>query len=152
EQDLHYAPGPMFATILGALPRPAHGSSDAEAVEIAIRAQEAAGLEPVTDGRLAGSFDQVADGSAVEAWGLATSLTTRAVKATLPGPFSLAIRLGPSATAVQLADELRQSILALAAAGCPLIEIEESEAQRIGRDPAERATFRDAHLALTDGV
>ena len=45
----------MFATLLGALPRPplAADASIDELVEAAVRAQEAAGLEPVTDGGLA---------------------------------------------------------------------------------------------------
>ena len=43
----------MFATLLGALPRPTIETDDTERlVEAAVRAQEAAGLEPITDGRL----------------------------------------------------------------------------------------------------
>ena len=41
---------------------------------------------------------------------------------------------------------------ALAAAGCPLIEIHEPAATEIGADPTERALFRDAHRRLLDGV
>jgi methionine synthase II (cobalamin-independent) len=47
---------------------------------------------------------------------------------------------------------LRSEILGLAEAGCPLIEIEERDAHLIGADETERARFRDAHLALTDGM
>ena len=41
---------------------------------------------------------------------------------------------------------------ALAAAGCPLIEIHEPAATAIGADATERALFREAHLRLLDGL
>lgn len=155
----------MFATILGGLPRPPV-PSDAppdEAIRLVVAAQEAAGLEPITDGRLAWTtLDEALSGTGprpLETWQVATSLTERAVKQSMPGPYSLARRRSPGATgparaaeALRLAAELRAEILELAAAGCPLVEIEESEAHRIGDDPAERVAFRDAHAALTDGV
>ncbi|MCI0343988.1 MAG: hypothetical protein L0221_00910 [Chloroflexi bacterium] len=155
----------MFATILGGLPRPAL-PGDAprdEAIRLAVAAQDAAGLEPVTDGRLAWrALDDALGGigpGPLEAWRTAASMTARAVKQSLPGPYSLARRRSPRASAavrgaeaLRFADVLRTEILALAAAGCPLIEIEESEAHRIGDADAERKAFRDAHAALTDGL
>jgi methionine synthase II (cobalamin-independent) len=121
---------------------------------MAIVAQEAAGLEPLTDGRLAGIGTR-----SLEAWQLAAALTTHAVKQSLPGPYSLAFRRSPGASAARrakealhLVDELRGEVIALAEAGCPFVEIEEAEAHRIGTDAAERSAYRDAHLALTDGV
>jgi methionine synthase II (cobalamin-independent) len=50
------------------------------------------------------------------------------------------------------AASLRAEIEALSAAGCPLVEIEESEAHRIGTDDAERQLFREAHHVLVDAV
>jgi hypothetical protein len=49
----------VFATLLGALPRPDDVVDDDAAVEVAVRAQEQAGLEPITDGRLRRRFDVV---------------------------------------------------------------------------------------------
>src|SRR6058998_187788 len=75
----------MFATLLSALPRPAlpSGASDAEAIVEAVRVQEAAGLEPITDGRLAWrSLDDALGGPGprpLEAWRRAAALTRRAV-------------------------------------------------------------------------
>ena len=170
----------MFATLLGALPMPhlpegtSPGSPEATeaAVEAAIRAQEDARLEPITDGRLGDQDPEglVAwgPGVAVERWKLAAALTDRAVKQALSGPYSLGRRLasegrdgrGSVSSArkerrrqtMALAASLRAEIEALAAAGCPLVEIEESEAHRIGTDDAERQLFRDAHHVLVDGL
>jgi methionine synthase II (cobalamin-independent) len=142
----------MFATILGGLPRPPV-PSDAppdEAVRLAIVVQEAAGLEPLTDGRLTWRLDDALEHDVVVTWNRAAALSTSPVKQALPGPYSLAHRTG--AAAIDLARGLRTQVLALAVAGCPLIEIEETEAHRIGTDAGERRAFRDAHLALTDGI
>lgn len=195
----------MFATLLGALPRPPLPDGDGGAragaahldalVARVIAAQEDAGLEPITDGRLrwrgfAGPIagldglhsvtgdaagDAVGAGSArlvvrsspawsrplsVDAWRFAAAATDRAVKQTLPGPYSLGRRLAASnAVAAErsvltlaLGAALRAEVAALADAGCRLVEIEERDAHEIGADEAERALFRDAHLALTAGI
>ena len=184
----------VFATLLGALPRPARDGESVhkrptdldELIRVAIRAQEAAGLEPITDGRLRGdAFDGVSTTeSVVAAWRLAAGETDRAVKQALPGPYSVGWRMSvegsagtaqgagsahPAGTAhaaatVQAAataraaatavaaEALRAAIAELAAAGCPLIEIEETEAHRIGQDATEREIFREAHQAITKGI
>jgi methionine synthase II (cobalamin-independent) len=170
----------MFATLLGALPmpplpegtRPGSPEATQAAVGAAIRAQEDARLEPITDGRLGDPDPEglVAwePGQLVDRWQLAASLTDRAVKQALPGPYSLGRRVGDedrdgrgSVSSTQkerrrrtmaLAASLHAEIEALAAAGCPLVEIEESEAHRIGTDDAERRLFREAHHVLVDAV
>jgi methionine synthase II (cobalamin-independent) len=143
----------MFATLLGSLPRPPLGADAPRRalVEAAVRAQETAGIEPVTDGGLPGASDPVA------AWQVTASLTERAVKQVLRGPYSLAWPTEANASlreAATLAHAVASnSILrALAAAGCPLIEIHEPSATAIGTDATERALFREAHLRLLDGL
>jgi methionine synthase II (cobalamin-independent) len=120
------------------------GSTRAE-VEAAVRAQEAAGLEPITDGRRSDPGLPAA-----ARWRFAASLTDRAVKQALPGPYSI-VRRAPADPGAAL-DALRRDVEALAAAGCPLIEIEETEVHRIGTDKAERRRFRELHALLTDGL
>ena len=181
----------MFATILGALPRPSSGGASAidsagspladdDAVRAVLIAQERAGLEPLTDGRLRwdgplspllaldGVDDvagRIAIGGAVawrraltvDEWVFAAGETSRAVKQSLPGPYS-ACRLAADADAsreratLAVAEALNAEIRALAAAGCPLVEIDEPDAVAIGDDAAERRLFADAHRRLTDGI
>jgi methionine synthase II (cobalamin-independent) len=130
----------VFATLLGALPRPGDVHGDDAAVELAVRAQEEAGLEPITDGRLRHEFERMPTAeAAVEAWRATQVLTDRAVKQALPGPFSS----GASA------EDVAEVVAALAEAGVPLIEIEESGLDRL-RDDAERSRFRDLHQQLLE--
>ena len=131
----------MFATLLGALPRPPlpDDASPEALLEAVVRAQEEAGLEPVTDGGLLRDHDPVA------AWLATSRLTDRAVKQVLTGPYSLG--LDEAAVAPQ-----NRIIRDLADAGCPLVEVHEPAATGIGDDPDRRARYRDAHLALLDGV
>lgn len=143
----------MFATLLGSLPPPPLGAdAPREAlVEAAVRAQESAGIEPLTDGGLSDASDPV------NAWATTSSLTARAVKQALRGPYSLAWSAAAGAarrTAATLAhaDAGNAVLRGLAAAGCPLIEIHETSATAIGADVAERALFREAHLRLLDGL
>jgi methionine synthase II (cobalamin-independent) len=146
----------MFATLLGPLPRPPlrADASDLELVEAAVRAQEAAGLEPVTDGGFG-------DGrSPVERWRIAAALTTRAVKQALIGPYTAgradagggAGAAARESATLEAADALNADLRALGSAGCPLIEIHEPMAISIGADERERALFRDAQQRLLDGV
>jgi methionine synthase II (cobalamin-independent) len=164
----------MFATLLGGLPRPEPASGDGatldELVHAVIAAQEQAGLEPLTDGRLRwadllaplrGLTDPLRpDWQApltVADWTFAAASTTRAVKQALPGPYTAARRLQPDgrkrrSLTLALAEALHAEVLALADAGCPLVEIDEPDAVAIGEHEAERRLFRDAHARLTDGV
>ena len=160
----------MFATLLGALPQPASetGGAATDLVVAAIRAQEEAGLEPITDGRLRDpGFDLLVaallrpDGIddavtiVLEGWRAAAAATERATKQALPGPYSIGLRAGGSerereARTLGLAETLADVVSALAEAGCPLVEIEESEANRLV-DTAEQDLFREAHRRLTGG-
>ena len=142
----------MFTTLLGALPRPplpVDAPRDA-LVEAAIRAQEAAGLAPVTDG------GRPADRDLARAWTATQRMTDHAVKQAVTGPYT-AGRDGTSAgmrgpATLDRADALNALLRDLAAAGCPLIEIHEPAATAIGIDDAERTLFREAHFRLLDGI
>lgn len=148
----------MFASLLGPLPRPPlHDNEDRYALVAVIRAQEAAGLEPIIDA----GFGKAS--SVVERWQYTASLTDRLVKQALVGPYSVGIATGPtngrSATADALADEvmaaavaLNADLVALVAAGCPFIEIHEPGAIEIGADESRRSLFRNAHRRLLQGV
>jgi len=162
----------MFATLLGGLPRPplsdgldpsSAGALDA-LVELVVRAQEDAGLEPITDGRLRDA-ELIGDaGAVVEGWAVAARLTDRAVKQALTGPYSAGWRAvavsepgggggnDRVARTLEAADAANDTMRRLAAAGCPLVEIEETEAHRVGGDPHEQSLFREAHARLTAGV
>src|SRR5436190_22574781 len=140
----------MFATLLGGLPRPplGEGASLDALVEAAIRAQEAAGLDPVTDGGFFG------EDRPVEAWRATAALTDRAVKQAITGPYTAARRTG-AATAADVLDRARalNAVLCeIAEAGCPLIEVHEPAATAIGDDLAARELFSAAHRLLLDGV
>ena len=143
----------MFATILGALPRPPldADASIEDLVATAVRAQEEAGIEPVTDGGLQ------SDSDLVEAWRSTARLTRSAVKQAVAGPYTVG-RSGPGPAATRreatlaLAATLNATLRELVAAGCPLIEVHEPAATSIGADPVERALFREAQLRLLDGV
>jgi methionine synthase II (cobalamin-independent) len=150
----------VFATVLGALQRPPAAVGDDDAVRAILAIQDAAGLEPLTDGgRWRGDADPLverllggkgAGAGAVEAWRFAVSCTERAVKAVLPGPFSLAP--GDEPRAMALAEAINEEARALVAAGAPLIEIEEPAAATIGEDERARSRFREVHRRLTAGL
>jgi methionine synthase II (cobalamin-independent) len=149
----------MFATLLGGLPRPPldDDATVDSLVEAAVRAQEAAGLEPITDGGFHGQDDPV------KAWVATQHLTDRAAKQPILGPYTAArssdehapartdARARTEATLAR-ANTLNAILRELAAQGCPLVEIHEPAAISIGTDEAERALFREAHLRLLDGV
>ena len=147
----------MFATLLGDLPRPPldRDAPPDALVEAAVRAQEAAGLEPITDGGFRGGV------GLLDAWLATARLTPRAVKQVLTGPYTLGRSgsgLGSGSDAERAdatmarAATLNAALRELAAAGCPLIEVHEPDATTIGADPFERALFRETHLRLLDGV
>jgi methionine synthase II (cobalamin-independent) len=93
----------------------------------------------------------------VEDWRFANAETDLFVKQTLIGPYTLAALAEPAGgrdrarLAVVLAEALNQELHALADANCPMIEIDEPLALRIGNDAREWRTFRGAHRQLTDG-
>ena len=149
----------MFATLLGPLPRPPlpRGASAAEVLRAVIGAQEAAGLEPLID--TAFGIGE----SAADRWRTTAAMSQRTVKAVLEGPFSAgrqdAAIDGHGEDAASWADStlgavasVRSAMQELAAAGCPIIEIHEPAASMIGSDEVRRRLFRDAHVALLDGI
>ena len=145
----------MFATLLGAYPESPDPESPDAAVRDVIAELAAAGLEPLTDGHGARDSSTVADGTQiVAAWRLAASSTDRAVKQALLGPYTLARRSGQprDANVAALAERIHETIAGLAAAGCPMVEIEEPDAIRIGDDGTERRRFSEAHHAMTAGL
>jgi methionine synthase II (cobalamin-independent) len=158
----------VFATILGPLPRPSNDAdrSDDAAVREVIARQEAAGIEPLTDGRLrdptrddfTAAVRDHPGAVTVASWTMAAETTDRAVKQSLSGPYSLARGEAVddpdrrSRAATELAEALRVEVLALRDSGCPLVEIEEWAAIAIGDDETERRVFRDAHRRLTHGL
>src|SRR5947209_20108466 len=98
----------MFATLLGALPRPGFddeaggrdGDGDGDELTVVLNAQAATGLAPLTDGRFddpaAGDFvaelRSNAAAGVVRRWQRAQAAAGDApVKQTLPGPWSLAL-------------------------------------------------------------
>ncbi len=142
----------MFATLLGGLPRPPldlHAPIDA-LVDAALRVQEAAGLEPLTDGGLRGGVPTV------EAWRATAARTAGAVKQAVAGPYTAARAAGGTlaevrAATLELAAEGNRLLRRLAAEGCPLVEVQEPAAAAIA-DDEQRALFREAHLRLLDGL
>ena len=143
----------MFATLLGSLPRPPlpDDASPHDLVVAVVRAQESAGLEPLTDGGFG------IGGGVVERWQGTSALTERPVKHALVGPYSAgrasARDAGARVESILAASEsLNEDLRVLAGAGCPMIEIHEPAATEIGADEAERTLFRDAHRRLLEGV
>jgi hypothetical protein len=159
----------VFSTLLGPLPpdpdhpgdaddhaddhadgadgRVAGDAGSARARLEAVAALEAVGLELVTDGRAAEPSEPGPD--VVARWQAAAAASQVPVKQVLVGPWSAARRTGADPAAV--AEALRPTILALAEAGCPLVEIAEADAVAIATDPAAANAFADAHRRLVDG-
>ncbi len=131
----------MFATLLGALPRPPlpEDAAASDVLEAVLAAQIGAGLDPLA---IAG---HPTTDDPVEAWRVATALSGgRLVKAVVDGPL----------TSARSAEDVRAILVELAAAGCPWIEIHEPAATSVADDTG-RARFGEAHAALTrdlDGV
>ncbi|HSK51867.1 MAG TPA: hypothetical protein VLA44_03870 [Clostridia bacterium] len=138
----------MFATLLGELPRPPlpAGAPAADLVRAALAAQVGAGLEPVSDGGWWGP-----GGTPAERWEATATLTDRAVKAVVVGPYSAHEGAGDR-TLLAAAEATNAELRALAAAGCPLIEVHEPAATSIGDDAASRARFVAAHRTLLAGL
>ncbi len=160
----------MFATLAGGYPSPPPGARPspdrAEDVRLILAAQEAAGLELLTDGGLgraeleAGLLTSKASRpvpTVVDAWRLAARSTDRPVKQAIPGPYTLGRLIEPTAAGrrtratLAIAEALNEELAALSRAGCPLVQVDEDAATTIGDDEGERALFRDAQRRLTAG-
>lgn len=131
----------MFSTLLG----PLAGDSAHDTVA----ALGEAGLDLVTEGVPAAGPD-VGPDVVVARWSAAQAASAVPVKQVLAGPYSWARTVGSDSRAA--ADALRPTLRALAAAGCPFVEIAEDDALAIATDPAERAAFVEAHRRLVDGA
>ena len=143
----------MFATLIGAYPAAPHEFPADDAVRDVVEELADAGLEPITDGRgpeRAASLDDVE--RIVAAWQYAASVTDRAVKQALVGPYTLARGAAAGSGSVAAVEAIRATIEALAAAGCALIEIEEAAAVDVGNDAGERRRFGDALRTVTAGM
>jgi hypothetical protein len=128
----------MFGTLLGELPRPplpADATREA-LLDAVLRAQEEAGLEPLSDAGFG------IGEAPVDRWRAASERTERMVKGVVLGPYSRGHAKG---------GVVREELLALAVAGCPYIEVHEPAATRI-TSPETREAFRDAHAELLDGL
>ena len=147
----------MFAMLHGALPA-LPGDDPLRAV---VDAQVEAGLELVTeagallpdrDAAILGALaagDTGPRGLLVRTW----QATAEAVRlaagdgssifaaATITGPYSLSARTG-SGDAAAIGEALAGELVALAAAGCPLVVVDEPEAVGIGADEGARTRFR----------
>jgi methionine synthase II (cobalamin-independent) len=168
----------MFATLAGGYPATDPGSRAGRSVDALVRdilAEQAdAGLGLLTDGSLRWPDPLDALGRAlirtdptgphraepltVAAWTFAADAAEGVpVKQCLPGPYSLGRRFaeaqdGRSDLTLAFADALAVELVDLAAAGCPFIQVDEDAAVSIGRDPAERALFREAQTRLLAGL
>jgi methionine synthase II (cobalamin-independent) len=138
----------MFSTLLGSLPRAdATGERDAAVV---LAELAGVGLELLATG--APPADPSAEPSEVVAlWQAAAGATDRPVKQVLLGPYT-AGRDGPRSEPSALAERLRATVVALADAGCPFVEIDEPEALAVAVVDGERRRFDDAHRRLADGT
>jgi methionine synthase II (cobalamin-independent) len=143
----------MFSTLLGSLPAIDDSWAD-ESAAIArnVADLEAAGLELVSDGLPAA--DPGDDPARIAArWSAAAGATSRAVKQAIAGPWSGSRGSGSdSVSPLERASRARAIVDAVAAAGCPFIEIVEPDASSIATDATDRERFVAAHRALLDGL
>ena len=107
------------------------------------------GLELITDGGPPATPDDIPT-AVVARWAAAAESTGATVKAVLTGPWTAARANGSAAEAE--AERLGELLTALATAGCPIIEIAETDALDIATDPAAAREFAVAHRRLTDGL
>ena len=124
----------MFATLLGALPRPpvALDAAPEAVLDACLALQAEHGLEPMTDGGW-----PVRSADLVGSWRATADRAGGLVKAVVVGPWS-------SGRAVA---DVRSDVAALADAGCRWIEVHESAATSLALDDRDR--FADAHRNLT---
>jgi methionine synthase II (cobalamin-independent) len=154
----------VFATLAGSFPA-APGLAGEDAVRDVLAAQVEAGLEPLTDGGWlrpdAASEASAKPGFALGPWRAVAALADgRPVRHAVVGPYSLGIDASAAATGprfrraatLDAAERLRDELVSLASAGCPMVWVEEPAAIHIGEDEAERRLFREAHRRLLEGV
>ena len=142
----------MFSTLLGPLPvDPAESPVHDEPSQLrldAVAALESAGLELVSDGGEPSGPAEDTD-AVVARWAAAADAAGGPVKAVLQGPWSATRHDGSDVDAA--ADRLHATVVALAAAGCPFVEIVEPDAAEIASDLAAAARFGAAHRRIVDG-
>ena len=90
-------------------------------------------------------------------WQWAYAVTDQVVKQVLVGPYTMArlAQPGPVARgtlALGLAEALNAELLALAQAGCPLIQVDEGAVTTIGEDADEWALYAETQRRLTAGL
>jgi hypothetical protein len=151
----------MFAMLNGSWPRSADAlDEEPTAVERAVRAQVAAGLDLVTV-PLSPAFGRGPTIDAVETlvntWQSAAAIARDiapsaepppTVAAVISGPFTLAAHVATAAETVPTALRLHDALVALAEAGCTMVVVSEPAAVSIGDDPDARRRFRDAQRAM----
>ena len=145
----------MFSTVLGALPPDPDraGAPTEERIRDTLADLESTGLELAADGEPFVGTAPPSPRTVVDRWRLATTATARPVKAVLPGPYSAArARASGDPSAAAWAEALRPSVVALAEAGCPFVEVDEPDALAIAVVGSELRRFGDAHRRLTDGI
>ena len=174
-------PPPPVAETRSAAGSPQADDFDGDRVAVVVADQVAAGLAPITDGgvrypdparHILGSLAGIEVGATlpsartvpswrapilVDQWRFVASLADSPAKQSLPGPYTLGRVLddGPIARETStpaIAEALNAELLALAEAGCPLVEVVEDEAVRIGDSPSERRLFVDAQRRLIAGL
>jgi methionine synthase II (cobalamin-independent) len=153
----------VFATLGRGYPAVAAVGSD-DAMRSVVAAQIEVGLEPVSDGgqRWPNPIATIAalePGFAAVAYRATAELAAgRAVRQDLPGPYSIGRMSGGRGSRAReratlaAAELLRNEIIALAQASCPLVWIDEPAAIDIGEQKEERALFRESHRRLLDGI
>jgi hypothetical protein len=127
----------MFATLLGALPRPPVASDAAPdaVLDACLAVQAEHGLEPMTDcGWPMPGTDPLGS------WRATSARAGGLVKAVVVGPW----------TSGRAVVDVRGDIAALADAGCRWIEVHERGATSLTSD--DHARFADAHRDLTAGL
>jgi hypothetical protein len=129
----------MFSTLLGPLPSPDAIDGIGDPLSATIRALEEAGLELLASGSQ--PLDpRTPPADAVGTWIGVAERTDRPVKQAVLGPYA--------SGGAPAAERLAEVVAALAAAGCPLVEVVEPDLAPIVARPAERERFVDAHRTL----
>jgi hypothetical protein len=159
----------MFAMLHGTLPALPGDDSLRAAVDAQVEAglelvTEAGALLPDRDAAILGALgagDTGPRGLVVRTWQATAEAvrsagdgSTVAAAATITGPYTLSAREGSgegAMTGEAIGDALAGELVALAAAGCPLVVVDEPEAIAIGADDDARARFRSAQRALLPG-